>query len=216
MLPVKACSNKFDAVSSIFDTRQLQLFVQMPLYKHWIAIIKALAICKNKRKCVFFLFFFLLFVYLIEIISVLFFATVYRIYLPVPPLPLFFSTNALQVKWNRAISMFRYLRCPMNRLWANKNLGDVLTTLLLVLQKLLSSSGNPIWLFWSLCWAADLYLLKEGNELPGFLWKKYAQGIDGLWWEFCVNVWMEKNEQAHTIDGWSDIFAVMTGFSIHV
>ena len=30
---------------------------------------------------------------------------------------------------------------------------------------------------WSLCWAADLYLLKEANELPGFLWKNMPDSV---------------------------------------
>lgn len=50
MLTVKASSSKFTAVSSVFYTGELQLFVQMPLYKLWIAKVKAVASCKNKRK----------------------------------------------------------------------------------------------------------------------------------------------------------------------
>lgn len=50
MLPVKASSRKFTAVSSVFYTGELQLFVQMPLYKLWIAKVKAIASCKNKKK----------------------------------------------------------------------------------------------------------------------------------------------------------------------
>lgn len=50
MLTEKASSSKFTAVSSVFYTRELQLFVQMPLYKLRIAKAKAIASCKNKKK----------------------------------------------------------------------------------------------------------------------------------------------------------------------
>lgn len=108
-----------------------------------------------------------------------------------------FSSKALHMTWSRAISLSRCLRCPMNRLWANKNAGDV-STITNFCKKVPSSTGYHMWGFLDLSWGADLYLLKEANELPGFLWKNkpdHFWGTDESWWEFWMNVRIENNKQ---------------------
>lgn len=108
-----------------------------------------------------------------------------------------FSSKALQITGSRVLSLFRYLRCPMNRLGANKNSGDV-STIANFCKYLPSSTGYLMWGLLGLCWGAGLYLLKEANELPGFLWKNnsdYFWGTDGSRWVFWMNVRMENSKQ---------------------